>query len=151
MHLSKLFYFCFINIKSSSTWLIPASLCERPFFYIYVESSPFFEHHPIEHCCHSEYNVLCPKVLMIGACLRYPLSSENFTSSLRLISQELPFYVFLYKRGKREITTPCLVISIASVLLVACLNYYLLAFCFFAWVSMIAQVLLFLQPLSYVY
>ena len=26
------------KIKSSSTWLIPASLCEGPFFYFYVES-----------------------------------------------------------------------------------------------------------------
>ena len=51
--------------------IITASLCEGPFLYIYVESPPFFEHHLIEHCCHSEYNVFCPKVLMIGACLRY--------------------------------------------------------------------------------
>ena len=90
------------------------------------------EHHPIEHCCHSEYNVLCPKILMIGACLRYLLSSKNFTSSLHLISQEVPgIYVLPYKRGKREITIPCLVICIALVLLVACLNYYLLAYCEF--------------------
>ena len=61
-----------------------------PIFYIYVESSPFSENHLIEHCCHSEYNVLCLKVLMIVACLRYSLSSENFTSSLRLTSQEVP-------------------------------------------------------------
>ena len=38
MHRSKLFYLCLKKLKSSSTWLIPASLCEGPFFYFNVES-----------------------------------------------------------------------------------------------------------------
>ena len=44
MHISKLFYFCLK--KRSSTWLIPASLCEGPFFYFYVESVFLFLLYP---------------------------------------------------------------------------------------------------------
>jgi hypothetical protein len=52
-----------LQMKSSSTCLIPASLCEGPFFYFYVESSPStFMHHLREHSCHSEYNVHGPKI-----------------------------------------------------------------------------------------
>jgi hypothetical protein len=41
---------------------ITASLCEGPFFYFYVESSPStFMHHLREHSCHSEFNVHSPK------------------------------------------------------------------------------------------
>ena len=32
------FYLCFSKSKSSTTWLIPAFLCEGPFFYFDVES-----------------------------------------------------------------------------------------------------------------
>ena len=43
-----------IQIKSSSTWLIHASLCEGPFFYFNVESpSSCFMHQLREHSCHS--------------------------------------------------------------------------------------------------
>ena len=49
-----------LQIKSSSTWLIPASLCEGPFFYFYVESSKFM-HQLREHSFHSECNVHSPK------------------------------------------------------------------------------------------
>jgi hypothetical protein len=42
---------------------ITASLCEGPFFYFYVESSPnTFMHCLREHSCHSEYNVCSPKI-----------------------------------------------------------------------------------------
>jgi hypothetical protein len=42
---------------------IPASLCEGPFFYFYVESPPStFMHRLREHSCHSEFNVHSPKV-----------------------------------------------------------------------------------------
>ena len=63
--LSKLYfqYLCFIKIKSSSTWVIPASLCEWPFFYFYIESlSSYFVHQLREYSCHSEYNVHSPKI-----------------------------------------------------------------------------------------
>jgi hypothetical protein len=56
------FYLYFTN-ESSSTCLIPASLCEGPFFYFYVESShSTFMHHLREHSCHSEYDVHSPKI-----------------------------------------------------------------------------------------
>jgi hypothetical protein len=54
-HLSKHnFYLSLLQMKSSSTCLITASLCEGPFFYFYVESPPStFMHHLREHSCHS--------------------------------------------------------------------------------------------------
>jgi hypothetical protein len=57
------FYLSVLQMKSSSTCLIPASLCEGPFFYFYVESPPsIFMHRLREHSCHSEFNVHSPKV-----------------------------------------------------------------------------------------
>jgi hypothetical protein len=42
---------------------IPASLCEGPSFYFYVESPPStFMHRLREHSCHSKFNVHSPKV-----------------------------------------------------------------------------------------
>jgi hypothetical protein len=54
-HLSELnFYLSVLQMKSSSTCLITASLCEGPFFYFYVESSPStFMHRLREHSCYS--------------------------------------------------------------------------------------------------
>jgi hypothetical protein len=57
------FYLSVLQMKSSSTCLIPASLCEGPLFYFYVESPPStFMHRLREHSCHSEFNVHSPKV-----------------------------------------------------------------------------------------
>jgi hypothetical protein len=39
-HLSKQIVLSVLQMKSSSTCLITTSLCEGPFFYFYVESSP---------------------------------------------------------------------------------------------------------------
>jgi hypothetical protein len=63
-HLSKPnFYLSVLQMKSSSTCLITASLCEGPFFYFYVQSPPStFMHRLREHSCHSEFNVHSPKV-----------------------------------------------------------------------------------------
>jgi hypothetical protein len=63
-HLSKPnFYLSDLQMKSSSTCLITASLYEGPFFYFYVESPPStFMHHLREHSCHSEFKVHSPKV-----------------------------------------------------------------------------------------
>jgi hypothetical protein len=62
-HLSKLIFISVLQMKSSSTCLITASLCEGPFFYFYLESSPStFMHCLREHSCHSEYNVHSPKI-----------------------------------------------------------------------------------------
>jgi hypothetical protein len=63
-HLSKPnFYLSVLQMKSSSTCLITASLCEWPFYYFYVKSPPStFMHRLREHSCHSEYNVHCPNI-----------------------------------------------------------------------------------------
>jgi hypothetical protein len=63
-HLSKsIFYLSVLQMKSSSTCLITASLGEGPLFYFYVESPPStFMHHLREHSCHSEFIVHSPKV-----------------------------------------------------------------------------------------
>jgi hypothetical protein len=54
-HLSKPhFYLSVLQMKSSRTCLITASLCEGHFFYFYVESPPsIFMHRLREHSCHS--------------------------------------------------------------------------------------------------
>jgi hypothetical protein len=54
-HLSKPnFYLSVLQMKSSSTCAITASLYEGPFFYFYVESPPStFMHRLREHSCHS--------------------------------------------------------------------------------------------------
>jgi hypothetical protein len=62
-HLSKQIFISILQMKSSSTCLIPTSLCEGPLFYFYVESSPStFMHLLREHSCHSKYNVHSPKI-----------------------------------------------------------------------------------------
>jgi hypothetical protein len=63
-HLSKPnFYLSVLQVKSSSTCLITASLCEGTFFYFYVESPPSICMHRLrEHSCHSVFNVHSLKV-----------------------------------------------------------------------------------------
>jgi hypothetical protein len=57
------FYLSILQMKSSRTCLIPASLCEGSFFYFYVESPPStFMHRLREHSYHSKFNVHSPKV-----------------------------------------------------------------------------------------
>jgi hypothetical protein len=57
------FYLSVLQMKSSSTCLITASLYEGPFFYFCVESPPStFMHRLREHSCHSEFNVHSRKV-----------------------------------------------------------------------------------------
>ena len=85
IHLSQNYifqYLCFIQIKSSSTWVIPASLCEGTFFYFYVESSSSnFMHQLREHSCHSEYNVLIPKFIIDWFMILLLLVLKLFASS----------------------------------------------------------------------
>jgi hypothetical protein len=65
-HLSKQkIYLSVLQMKSSSTYVIPASLYEGPFFYFYVESPPStFMHRLREHSFHSEFHVHSPKVII---------------------------------------------------------------------------------------
>jgi hypothetical protein len=57
------FYLSVLQMKSSNTCLITASLYEGHLFYFYVESSPStFMHRLREHSCQSEFDVHSPKV-----------------------------------------------------------------------------------------
>ena len=90
------------KIKSSSTWVIPASLCAGPFFYFYVESSPStFMHLLREHSCHSEYNVHSPKIY-------YWLIHDYGIACLKLFVSSIELwrcpsiYVLLFHEGQAE-------------------------------------------------
>jgi hypothetical protein len=104
-HLSKPnFYLSVLQMKSSSTCLITASLCEEPFFYFYVESPPStFMHYIREHSCHSKYNMHCPKVfidwfmIMVSLVLKLFVSSRHFK-----LEGVLWIYVFLFHEGQAE-------------------------------------------------
>jgi hypothetical protein len=104
-HLSKPnFYLFVLQMKSSSTCLITASLREGPFFYFYVESpSSIFMHRLREHSCHSEYNVHCPKVFIDWFMILVSPVLKLFVSS-RLLKLEgvLCIYVLLSHEGQAE-------------------------------------------------
>jgi hypothetical protein len=104
-HLSKPnFYLSVLQMKSSSTCLITASLCERPFFYFYVESPPStFMHYLREHSCHSEYNVHCPKVFIDWPMIMVSLVLKLFVSSRPFkLEGVLCIYVLLFHEGQAE-------------------------------------------------
>jgi hypothetical protein len=109
-HLSKpKFYLSVLQMKSSSTYLITASLCEGSFFYFYVESPPStFMHYLKEHSCHSEYNVHCPKVfidwfmIMVSLVLKLFISSRPFK-----LEGVLCIYVLLFHEEQAEIHLLC--------------------------------------------
>jgi hypothetical protein len=76
------FYLSVLQMKSSSTCSINASLYEGPFFYFYVESPPStFMHCLREHSCHSEYNVHCPIVIIDWFMILVSLVLKLFVSS----------------------------------------------------------------------
>jgi hypothetical protein len=98
-HLSKpIFYLPVLQIKSSSTCLIPASLCEGPFFYFNVESPPStFMHRLRVHSCHSEFNVHCPKVIIDWFMIMVSLVLKLFVCSRPLkLEGVLCTYVLLF-------------------------------------------------------
>jgi hypothetical protein len=104
-HLSKPnFYLSILQMKSSSTCLITASLCEGPFIYFYVESPPStFMHHLREHSCHSEFNVHCPKVIIDCFMIMVSLVLKLFVSSRPLkLEGVLCIYVLLLHEGQAE-------------------------------------------------
>jgi hypothetical protein len=79
------FYLSVLQMKSSSTCLISASLREGSFFYFYVESPPStFMHRLREHSCHSEYNVHCPKVFIVWFMILVSLVLKLLVSSCPL-------------------------------------------------------------------
>jgi hypothetical protein len=98
------FYLSVLQMKSSSTYLITAFLCEGPFFYFYVESPPsIFTHRLREHSCHSEYNVNCPKVFIDWFMMLVSLVLKLLVSSRPLkLEGVLRIYVFLSHEGQAE-------------------------------------------------
>jgi hypothetical protein len=104
-HLSKPnFYLSILQMKSSSTCLITASLCEGPFFYFYVESpTSTFMHYLREHSCHSEYNMHCPKVFIDWFMIMVSLVLKLFVSSCPFkLEGVLCIYVLLLHEGQAE-------------------------------------------------
>jgi hypothetical protein len=95
------FYLSVLQMKSSSTCLITASLCEGPFFYFYVESLPStFMHRLREHSCHSEFNVHCPKVIIDWLMFMVSLVLKLFVSSRPFkLEGVLCIYVLLFHEG----------------------------------------------------
>jgi hypothetical protein len=91
-------------MKSSSTCLITASLCEGSFFYFYVESPPStFMHYLREHSCHSEYNVHCPNVFIDWFMIMVSLVLKLFVSSRPLkLEGVLCIYILLFHEGQAE-------------------------------------------------
>jgi hypothetical protein len=104
-HLSKPnFYLSVSQMKSSSTCLTTASLCEGPFFYFHAEWPPsIFMHHLREHSCHSEYNVHYLKVFIDWFMMLVSRVLKLFVSSFPLkLEGVLCIYVFLSYEGQAE-------------------------------------------------
>jgi hypothetical protein len=98
------FYLSALQMKSSSTCLITASLCEGPFFYFYVESPPStFMHRLREHSCHSEYMCIVPKFIIDWFMIMVLLVLKSFVSSRPLkLEGVLCIYVLLFYEGQVE-------------------------------------------------
>ena len=96
------YIYCLFKIKSSSTWLIPASLCEGPFFYFYVESSSSkFMHQLREHSCHSECNVHSPRIIIDWLILLVLLVLKLLVSSHPLNSKGVLAFMFCSAIGDK--------------------------------------------------
>jgi hypothetical protein len=101
---NQIFYLSVLQMKSSSTYLITASICEGSFFYFYVESPPSnFMHRLREHSCNSEYNVHCPKVIIDWFIILVSLILKLFVSSRPLkLEGVICIYVLLFHEGQAE-------------------------------------------------
>ena len=134
LHLSKYLFntsIALFKIKSSSTWLIPASLCEGPFFYFYVESSSSkFMHQLREHSCHSECNVHSPRIIIDWLILLVLLVLKLLVSSHPLNSKGVLAFMFCSTIGDKLNTTflcfICLNKHVLSMLYIHChcLSYF---------------------------
>ena len=98
------------KIKSSSTWLIPASLCEGPFFYFYVEApSSKFMHRLREHSCHPLCYVHKTQDLMIDSWCCLLLVLKLLVSSHPLNFEGVLAFMFCFNiRDKLNTTLLCL-------------------------------------------
>jgi hypothetical protein len=96
------FYLSILQMKSSSTCLITASLCERAFLLLLCWVTTFYLYATLrEHSCHSEYNVHCPKVFINWFILLVSLVLKLFVSSRPLkLEGVLCIYVLLSMKDK---------------------------------------------------
>ena len=138
LHLSKYFFntsIAFFKIKSSSTWLIPASLCEWPFFYFYVESSSSkFMHQLREHSCHSECNVHSPRIIIDWLILLVLLVLKLLVSSHPLNSKGVLAFMFCSTIGDKLNTTfLCFICSNKHVLSMLSIHCHCLSY--FSWLE----------------
>ena len=127
-------YYLF-KIKSSSTWLIPASLCEGPFFYFYVESSSSkFMHQLREHSCHSECNVHSPRIIIDWLILLVLLVLKLLVSSHPLNFEGVLAFMFWYTIGDKLNTTfLCFICSNKHVLSMLSIHCHCLSY--FSWLE----------------
>ena len=106
IHLSQdyiLQYLYFIQIKSSSTWVIPASLGEDPFFYFYVESSSSkFMHQLREHSCNLSIMLIVPKFIIDWFMIMVLLVLKLFVSSHHLNFEGVLTFMFCYSRSEER-------------------------------------------------
>jgi hypothetical protein len=145
-HLSKPnLYLSVLQMKSSSTYSITASLYKGPFFYFYVESPPStFMHHLKEHSCHSEFNMHSPKSLsLIDLWLWFHLFL-NYLYLVALLNLKVSYaFMFCYSMKDKLKTTG----YVFSYDLNTCLNFIVSLFmifhlCFFSCYNMVAKFLL---------
>jgi hypothetical protein len=138
------FYLAVLQMKSSSTCLITASLCEGPFFYFYVESPPStFMHHLREHSCHSEYNVHRPKVFIDWFMILVSLVLKLFVSSHPLkLEGVLCIYVLLSHEGQVENHFICFSIWFEHTFDFHCSIFMIFRLCSFSYYNIVAKFLL---------
>jgi hypothetical protein len=131
-------------MKSSSTCLITASLCEGPFFYFYVESPPStFMHRLREHSCHFEFNVHCPKVIIDWFMIMVSFALKLFVSGRPLkLEGVLCIYVLLFHEGQAENYLLCFSIWFEHTFDFHCFIFHNLLFVFFSCYNMVAKFLL---------
>jgi hypothetical protein len=127
------FYLSVLQMKSSSTCLIPASLSEGPFFYFYVESPPStFMHRLREHSFHFEFNVHCPKVIIDWFMTMVSFVLKLFISSRPLkLEGVLCIYVLLFHEGQAENHLLCFSIWFEHTFDFHCFIFLDLSFVFF--------------------
>jgi hypothetical protein len=144
-HLSKPnFYLSILQMKSSSTCLITASLCEGSFFYFYVESPPStFMHRLREHSGHSEFNVHCPKVIIDWFMIMVSLILKLFISSRPLkLEGVLCIYVLLFHEGQAENYLLCFPYDLNTRLTFIVLLFMIFRLCLFSCYNVVAKFLL---------
>jgi hypothetical protein len=138
------FYLSVLQMESSSTCLITASLCEGPFFYFYVESPPSnFMHCLREHSCHSEFNVHSPKLSLIDSWLWFHLFL-NYLCLVALLNLKASYaFMFCYSM-KDKLKTICYVFpyDLKSHLTFIVSFFMIFRLCSFLCYNMVAKFLL---------